>query len=75
MVGCCRDKSLLVQAHACMAIGAVASAGTPDNLARLVSEGAMKALTTIAGAEDSAKTLEEQGVNKQIAYKCGQRQE
>ena len=75
MVGCCRDKSLLVQAHACMAIGAVASAGTPDNLARLVSEGAMKALTTIAGAEDSAKTLEEQGVNKQIAYTCGQRQE
>ena len=75
VVELCKDKSLLVQAHAAMAIAAVATAGTADNLAKLVAAGAMKQLTTIASAADSEKVLADQGINKLIAYKPGQRQE
>jgi len=74
-VDLCKDKSLLVQSHAAMAIAAVATAGTAENLAKLVAAGAMKQLTAIASAADNEKALADQGVNKLIAYKAGQRQE
>eukprot|EP00802_Teleaulax_amphioxeia_P002156 Tamp_02158.p1 GENE.Tamp_02158~~Tamp_02158.p1 ORF type:complete len:810 (-),score=229.93 Tamp_02158:2149-4578(-) len=74
-VDLCKDKSLLVQSHAAMAIAAVATAGTAENRTKLVAAGAVKQLTAIASAADSEKALADQGVNKLIPYRAGQRQE
>jgi len=78
-VDLCANKSLLVQAHAAMTIAAVAAelegVDSPALRAKLVSCGAMKQLTAIASAADNEKALADQGVNKVIPYKPGQRQE
>ena len=78
-VDLCANKSLLVQSHAAMTIAAVAAeleaVDSAALRAKLVSCGAVKQLTAIASAADNEKTLADQGVNKVIPYKPGQRQE
>jgi hypothetical protein len=66
LIDLCKDKSLLVQAHAAAALRELCALGAPELRDRVFGAGGLKALTAITKAADSPDTLAKQGVNKLI---------
>uniref|UniRef100_A0A6U6BBK5 Armadillo repeat-containing domain-containing protein n=1 Tax=Guillardia theta TaxID=55529 RepID=A0A6U6BBK5_GUITH len=69
------NSSLIVQTFASLAISHMCKLGSSTSRMKFIAAGAVRNLTNIISSPDSEELLSKQGVNKQIPYQGGQRQE